>query len=95
MLKGKNIVLGVTGGIAVYKACDLTSKLVQQGANVKVVMTENAKQFVSPLTFQALSRNPVYDDTFDEKAWRDAEEGGLMINTLWMPLRAQTCFPFL
>lgn len=67
MLKGKNIVLGVTGGIAVYKACDLTSKLVQQGANVKVVMTENAKQFVSPLTFQALSRNPVYDDTFDEK----------------------------
>jgi phosphopantothenoylcysteine decarboxylase / phosphopantothenate---cysteine ligase len=63
----KNIVLGVTGGIAAYKACALTSKLKQQGANVKVIMTENAAKFVSPLTFQALSRNPVYTDTFDEK----------------------------
>lgn len=67
MLKNKNILLGVTGGIAVYKACDLTSKLVQQGANVKVMMTESATKFVSPLTFQALSRNEVYVDTFDEK----------------------------
>ena len=67
MLKDKNILLGVSGGIAVYKACDLTSKLTQQGANVRVVMTESATQFVSPLTFQALSRNPVYIDTFDEK----------------------------
>lgn len=67
MLKNKNILLGVTGGIAVYKACDLTSKLVQQGANVKVMMTEGATKFVSPLTFQALSRNEVYVDTFDEK----------------------------
>lgn len=67
MLKDKRILLGVTGGIAVYKAVDLTSKLVQQGADVKVVMTENAAKFVSPLTFQALSRNPVHIDTFDEK----------------------------
>lgn len=67
MLKGKNILLGVSGGIAVYKACALTSKLTQKGANVKVIMTENATKFVSPLTFQALSRNPVYIDTFDEK----------------------------
>ena len=67
MLKNKNILLGVTGGIAVYKACDLTSKLVQQGANVKVMMTESATKFVSPLTFQALSRNEVYVDTFAEK----------------------------
>jgi phosphopantothenoylcysteine decarboxylase / phosphopantothenate---cysteine ligase len=67
VLKQKNIVLGVSGGIAAYKACALTSKLVQKGANVKVIMTENAQQFVSPLTFQALSRQPVYTDTFDEK----------------------------
>ncbi|MFD2044049.1 bifunctional phosphopantothenoylcysteine decarboxylase/phosphopantothenate--cysteine ligase CoaBC [Ornithinibacillus salinisoli] len=67
MLQNKKIVLGVSGGIAAYKACALTSKLTQQGAIVKVIMTESAEQFVSPLTFQALSRNPVYTDTFDEK----------------------------
>ncbi|WP_106497674.1 bifunctional phosphopantothenoylcysteine decarboxylase/phosphopantothenate--cysteine ligase CoaBC [Lentibacillus sp. Marseille-P4043] len=67
MVENKNILLGVSGGIAVYKACALTSKLTQAGANVKVMMTENAAKFVSPLTFQALSRNPVYIDTFDEK----------------------------
>lgn len=67
MLQDKNIVLGVTGGIAAYKACALTSKLTQAGANVKVMMTDHAQKFVSPLTFQALSRNPVYTDTFDEK----------------------------
>lgn len=67
MVRNKNILLGVSGGIAVYKACALTSKLTQQGANVKVMMTESATKFVSPLTFQALSRNPVYIDTFDEK----------------------------
>lgn len=67
MVRGKNILLGVSGGIAVYKACALASKLTQKGANVKVMMTENATKFVSALTFQALSRNPVYVDTFDEK----------------------------
>ena len=67
LLKNKKVLLGVSGGIAVYKACDLTSKLVQQGADVRVMMTENAAKFVSPLTFQALSRNDVYIDTFDEK----------------------------
>lgn len=67
MLNQKNVLLGVSGGIAVYKACALTSKLTQAGANVRVMMTENATKFVPPLTFQALSRNPVYTDTFDEK----------------------------
>lgn len=67
MIKNKKILLGVSGGIAAYKACDLTSKLTQSGAEVKVMMTESATKFVSPLTFQALSRNPVYIDTFDEK----------------------------
>lgn len=66
MLKGKKIILGVTGGIAVYKACDLTSKLTQAGADVRVMMTEGATEFVSPLTFQSLSRNDVYVDTFSE-----------------------------
>lgn len=63
----KNILLCVTGGIAVYKAAALTSKLVQAGAKVKVIMSKSACQFVTPLTFQALSRNDVYTDTFDEK----------------------------
>lgn len=67
MLKNRNILLGVSGGIAVYKAAALTSKLVQQGASVRVIMTESATKFVSPLTFQALSRNEVYTDTFKEK----------------------------
>lgn len=67
MIKNKKILLGVSGGIAAYKACDLTSKLTQHGAEVKVMMTKSATEFVSPLTFQALSRNPVYIDTFDEK----------------------------
>ncbi|MGG1292454.1 bifunctional phosphopantothenoylcysteine decarboxylase/phosphopantothenate--cysteine ligase CoaBC [Bacillus smithii] len=67
MLKGKNILLCVTGGIAVYKAVALTSKLTQAGASVKVIMSNGAQKFVTPLTFQALSRNDVYTDTFDEK----------------------------
>ncbi|OAS83385.1 MULTISPECIES: bifunctional phosphopantothenoylcysteine decarboxylase/phosphopantothenate--cysteine ligase CoaBC [Metabacillus] len=67
MVSGKKILLCVSGGIAVYKACILTSKLVQAGAEVKVIMTDSAMEFVSPLTFQALSRNDVFYDTFDEK----------------------------
>ncbi|TDM07313.1 bifunctional phosphopantothenoylcysteine decarboxylase/phosphopantothenate--cysteine ligase CoaBC [Macrococcus lamae] len=60
------ILLNVTGGIAVYKAIDLTSKLVQAGHEVKVLMTESAQKFVTPLPFQALSRNEVHTDLFDE-----------------------------
>lgn len=67
MLNGKNILLAVSGGIAVYKAVALTSKLTQAGANVKVMMTKSAQEFVPPLSFQVLSRNDVYTDTFDEK----------------------------
>lgn len=59
MLKGKNIVLGVSGGIAVYKAVDLVSRLRKAGCNVDVIMTESATQFVTPLTFRELSCNPV------------------------------------
>lgn len=67
MLNGKKILVCVTGGIAVYKAVALVSKLSQAGADVKVIMTESAKEFVTPLTFQAMSRNDVFFDTFDEK----------------------------
>ncbi|HZH60654.1 MAG TPA: bifunctional phosphopantothenoylcysteine decarboxylase/phosphopantothenate--cysteine ligase CoaBC [Metabacillus sp.] len=67
MISGKKILLCVSGGIAVYKAAALTSKLVQAGAEVKVIMSDSAMEFVSPLTFQALSRNDVFFDTFDEK----------------------------
>ncbi len=67
MNQQKKVLLGVSGGIAAYKACALTSQLVQRGYDVRVIMTEGATQFVSPLTFQALSRNPVFTDAFDEK----------------------------
>ncbi|WP_409341076.1 bifunctional phosphopantothenoylcysteine decarboxylase/phosphopantothenate--cysteine ligase CoaBC [Paenibacillus sp. MBLB4367] len=67
MLKGKSILLGVCGGIAAYKAAALCSKLTQAGAEVRVIMTESASQFVAPLTFQTLSRHDVFTDTFDEK----------------------------
>jgi phosphopantothenoylcysteine decarboxylase / phosphopantothenate---cysteine ligase len=65
MLKNKVIVLGVSGGIAAYKAADLASKLAQAGATVKVVMTWEATQLVQPLTFQALTGNPVVTDMFE------------------------------
>jgi len=63
-LKGSRIVLGTSGGIGCYKAADLTSALVQDGADVTVVMTENAQKFVTPLTFQTLSRRRVYTGLF-------------------------------
>ncbi|ART76294.1 bifunctional phosphopantothenoylcysteine decarboxylase/phosphopantothenate--cysteine ligase CoaBC [Sutcliffiella horikoshii] len=66
-MKNKKILLCVTGGIAVYKAVALTSKLIQQGAEVKVIMSQSACKFVTPLSFQALSRNEVFTDTFEEK----------------------------
>lgn len=66
MLKGKNIVLGVTGGIAAYKAAEVASRLVKAGANVNVVMTKSACEFVAPMTFKALTGNRVHTDVFDE-----------------------------
>lgn len=70
MLDGKNIVVGVTGGIAAYKAADVVSRLKKLGANVYVIMTEHATKFVGPLTFQSLSQNYVVTDMFeDPKTW--------------------------
>ncbi len=66
----KNVVLGVSGGIAVYKALEITSLLIKKNINVNVIMTENATKFVSPLSFQSLSQNQVACDTFEEpKVW--------------------------
>ncbi|MEI8249071.1 MAG: bifunctional phosphopantothenoylcysteine decarboxylase/phosphopantothenate--cysteine ligase CoaBC [Candidatus Taylorbacteria bacterium] len=61
-LKDKKILVGVTGGIAVYKTCTLVNMLISEGADVRVVMTDNAKKFVTPLTFQALTNRVVYED---------------------------------
>lgn len=71
--KRKCVVLGVTGGIAVYKACEVLRLLQKQGIDVYVVMTKNACQFVSPLTFETLSGHPVALDTFDRPATWEVE----------------------
>lgn len=65
MLAGKTIVLGVTGGIAAYKSAELVRLLVKEGAIVRVIMTKNAQEFITPLTLQTLSGNPVATETFD------------------------------
>jgi phosphopantothenoylcysteine synthetase/decarboxylase len=67
----KNIVLGVTGSIAAYKAAELTSLLTKAGCNVRVVMTADAQRFVTPITFKPLSRNAVVTDLYDEEeGWK-------------------------
>lgn len=68
ILQGKNLVLGITGGIAAYKTPELVRRLKDQGANVKVVMTESAKAFITPLTLQAVSANAVADSLLDTQA---------------------------
>ncbi len=65
MLKGKNILLGVTGGIAAYKAADLCSRLVKMHAGVDVIMTKHATEFITPLTFESLCHRKTVTDTFD------------------------------
>ena len=66
MLEGKKILLGVTGGIAAYKMANVASMLVKLHAEVHVVMTRNAAHFITPQTFEVLTKNKVYMDTFDE-----------------------------
>lgn len=67
MLEGKRIVLGVTGGIAAFKACTLVRTLMERGATVQVVMTEHATEFVTPLTFETLSQRGVAVDLFTSR----------------------------
>ena len=70
MLKGRKILLGVTGGIAAYKAATIIRLLVKEGAEVKVIMTPLAKEFITPLTMATLSKNPVLVDFFDPEDGR-------------------------
>jgi phosphopantothenoylcysteine decarboxylase/phosphopantothenate--cysteine ligase len=65
MLKGKNILIGVTGGIAAYKTATIIRLLVKDGADVKVIMTNHAKEFITPLTLATLSKNPVFSEFFN------------------------------
>ncbi len=76
-VKGRRIVIGVTGGIAAYKTCTVVSRLAQAGAQVTVLMTENATKFVTPLTFQALSANPVYTSAWEHVESKDPQHVSL------------------
>ena len=84
MLKGKKIVLGVTGSIAAYKAAILLRLLVKEGAEVQVVMTPFAKEFITPLTLSTLSGRPVYCDFFNasDGAWNSHVELGLWADAM-------------
>ena len=85
MTKGRNIVLGVTGSIAAYKAAEITSRLTKEGASVNVVMTADAQKFITPLAFKTLSRNPVETDLYGEtEGWKPthiklADEADLLL----------------
>jgi phosphopantothenoylcysteine synthetase/decarboxylase len=85
MEKARNIVLGVTGSIAAYKAADITSRLTKAGANVNVVMTADAQKFITALPFKTLSRNPVETDLYgEEEGWKPthirlADEANLLL----------------
>jgi len=80
MLKGKRVILGVTAGIAAYKAAEFVRLLVKEEADVHVVMTQNAQKFIAPLTFQTLSGNPVISDPF--ALLEDAEIGHIALADL-------------
>ncbi|MDO4283588.1 MAG: bifunctional phosphopantothenoylcysteine decarboxylase/phosphopantothenate--cysteine ligase CoaBC [Clostridia bacterium] len=73
MLKNKNIVIGITGGIAAYKACDIVSYLQKQEANINVIMTKNATKFISPITLETLSKNKVITDMFESPSHFDVK----------------------
>jgi phosphopantothenoylcysteine decarboxylase/phosphopantothenate--cysteine ligase len=68
-LKGKEIILGICGGIAAYKACELIRMLRSEGTAVSCILTKNGSKFVTPLSLQTLSRNPVYQEMFDNAVW--------------------------
>lgn len=94
MLKGKTVLLGVTGGIAAYKAAYLTSALVKLHANVEVVMTQHATQFIAPLTFEQLTGNRCMVDTFDRNFAHQVEHIALADRTdlvLIAPATANVC----
>ena len=93
MLKGKKIVLGVTGSIAAYKAAMLLRLLVKEGAEVQVVMTPSAKEFITPLTLSTLSGRPVLSEFFNTSsgAWHSHVELGLWADAMVIaPVTAST-----
>lgn len=93
MLSGKKIILGVTGGIAAYKSAQIIRLLVQRGAEVKVVMTPLAKEFISPLTMATLSKNPILVDFFDPEngSWNSHVDLGTWADALLIaPATANT-----
>ena len=93
MLSGKKIVLGVTGSIAAYKSAVLTRLLVKEGAEVKVILTPSALDFITPLTLATLSRNPVYSDFVKNEAgeWNNHVELGIWADALLIaPASANT-----
>ncbi|RYY58712.1 MAG: bifunctional phosphopantothenoylcysteine decarboxylase/phosphopantothenate--cysteine ligase CoaBC, partial [Chitinophagaceae bacterium] len=69
MLKGRKILLGITGSIAAYKSVFLVRLLIKEGAEVRIIMTSAAKDFITPLTLSTLSKNPVLSELFDEQSW--------------------------
>ena len=77
MLKGKTVLLGVSGGIAAYKSASLASSLVKAGADVHGIMTENAKNFINPITFETLTSNKCVTDTFDRNFQHNVEHVAL------------------
>ena len=78
----KHILLAVTGGIAAYKAIDLTSKLTQAGYEVRVMLSNHAQEFVTPLAFQSISKNPVYTNTFKEENPQEIQHVALGIGQM-------------
>ena len=94
MLQGKRILIGIGGGIAAYKVCEVVSMLAKAGAEVRVILTDGAQKFVEPLTFATLSRHPAYTD---ESFWQPThyrplhiELGGWAEVFLIAPLTANT-----
>jgi len=85
VLKGKKILLGVTGGIAAYKSCYLVREFVKSGASVKVVMTPSATKFVTPLTYSTLSKNPVAADIWSSDQSTQSDIGTRHIDTANWP----------
>ena len=84
MLENKKIVLGVTGGIAAYKACNLARLLIKKGAEVQVVMTPSAKEFITPLTLSTLTHKPVVSEFFDRRdgSWHSHVDIGLWADAM-------------
>ena len=93
MLKGKKIVLGITGSIAAYKACTLIRLLIKQGAEVQVVITPAGKEFITPITLSALTHKPVVSEFFNQRdgSWHSHVDLGLWADAMLIaPCTAST-----